>query len=80
MRRFALLAPALAANPALTDTLVVELDYDGAGEVSAARIPDDSPFTLDEVEDCVRELTEGWSFPAPDDGEGGSLTLELVVG
>ena len=69
--------PALAANPGLADVLTLALEYEGDGKVSKATIPEDSPFTLDAVEDCVRELAEGWSFDAPDEGEGGELTLEI---
>jgi Ca-activated chloride channel family protein len=58
---------ALASDPDLSGTIVVEFVIDPAGEVISASV---ASTTLDDadVPKCIVEAFERWTFPAPEDG------------
>ncbi len=66
---------ALASMPELAGKLVVEIELDAAGNVTDAKIGEDSSLQHRDVETCVLALIEGWSFA--DAGGKGSASLSF---
>ena len=67
---------ALASMPDLAGTLLVEVELDADGNVSEAKLGDDSSLRHRDVESCVLALIEGWSFP--DAGGKGTASLSFA--
>lgn len=72
---------AVRKNPALSGTLIVGIDVDPAGRVTAVALEDGTlPYAGGTLEQCLLDELASLSFPAAKEATESHLTVDLVFG
>ena len=67
----------LEASADLGGALVIHVEIDGDGRVTETSLGEQNAVVNRQVQDCVLELVEGWSFDAPRGGDESSADLSF---